>query len=87
MNIDLTFDSSTNGAPSAFFAAMNAVAQYLDGIFLNPITVNITVGYGKIKNTDRQAPPNERGNIAENERGECRGRYQKFGERRQRATE
>jgi hypothetical protein len=48
MNINLTFDSSTSGAPSAFFAAMNAAAQYLDGIFLNPITVNITVGYGKI---------------------------------------
>src|ERR1700745_925936 len=48
MNINLTFDSSTNGAPSAFFSAMNAVAQYLDGIFLNPITINITVGYGKI---------------------------------------
>jgi FG-GAP-like repeat len=48
MNINLTFDSSTSGAPNAFFAAMNAVAQYLDGIFLNPITVNITVGYGKI---------------------------------------
>ena len=48
MNINLTFDSSTNGAPSAFFSAMNAAAQYLDGIFLNPITVNITVGYGSI---------------------------------------
>ena len=48
MNINLTFDSSTSGAPSGFFAAVNAVAQYLDGIFLNPITVNITVGYGKI---------------------------------------
>jgi hypothetical protein len=48
MNINLTFDSSTSGAPSAFFAAMNAAAQYLDGIFLNPITVNITVGYGSI---------------------------------------
>ncbi|MBV9430103.1 MAG: VCBS repeat-containing protein [Bradyrhizobiaceae bacterium] len=48
MNINLTFDSSTNGAPAAFFSAMNAAAQYFDSIFLNPITVNITVGYGSI---------------------------------------
>src|SRR5262249_6765959 len=48
MNINLTFDSSTNSAPSAFFAAMNAVAQFLDNVFANPITVNITVGYGRI---------------------------------------
>jgi hypothetical protein len=48
MNINLTFDSSTNGAPAAFFNAINAVAQYYDSIFLNPITVNITVGYGSI---------------------------------------
>ena len=48
MNINLTFDSSTNGAPAGFFATMNAVAQYFDSIFLNPITVNITVGYGSI---------------------------------------
>jgi hypothetical protein len=48
MNINLTFDSSTSKAPSGFFAAMNAVAQYFDSIFLNPITVNITVGYGSI---------------------------------------
>src|SRR5262249_28706160 len=49
MNINLTFDSSTNNAPSAFFMAMNAVAQFLDNLFTNPITVNITVGYGKIQ--------------------------------------
>jgi hypothetical protein len=48
MNINLTFDSSTIGAPSGFFAAMNAVAQFYDSVFLNPVTVNITVGYGKI---------------------------------------
>ena len=49
MNIHLTFDSSTNSAPSAFFTAMNAVAQFLDNLFTNPIIVNITVGYGKIQ--------------------------------------
>jgi FG-GAP-like repeat len=48
MNIHLTFDSSTNSAPGAFFSAMNAVAQFFDSLFTNPITVNITVGYGKI---------------------------------------
>jgi len=48
MNIHLTFDSSTNSAPGAFFSAMNAVAQFFDNLFTNPITVNITVGYGKI---------------------------------------
>src|SRR5215475_10799137 len=49
MNINLTFDPSTNSAPSAFFTAINAVAQFLDNLFANPITVNITVGYGKIQ--------------------------------------
>jgi hypothetical protein len=48
MNINLTFDSSTNGAPSAFFAAINAVVQYFDSVFANPVSVNITVGYGEI---------------------------------------
>jgi hypothetical protein len=48
MNINVSFDSSTSGAPSAFFAAINAVAQYFDNLFTNPITVSITVGYGKI---------------------------------------
>ena len=27
----------------------SAVAQYFDNVFANPITVNITVGYGKIQ--------------------------------------
>jgi hypothetical protein len=48
MNINLTFDSSTSSAPAAFFASVNAVAQYFDNLFNDPITINITVGYGKI---------------------------------------
>src|SRR5262245_4546326 len=48
MNLNLTFDSSTNGAPAEFFAAINAVAHYCAAVFMAPVTGNITVGYGQI---------------------------------------
>jgi hypothetical protein len=47
MQINLIYDSSTAGAPAAFFTAMNYCAQYLDNLITNNITVNIQVGWGE----------------------------------------
>ena len=46
MQINLTFDSSTVGAPAGFQAAALAAAQYFMHVLSDNITVNITVGYG-----------------------------------------
>jgi hypothetical protein len=51
LNIDLTFDQPTNSLPAGFVASLDAVAQFYDSLFTNPITVNIDVGYGEIGNT------------------------------------
>ncbi len=48
MQINLTYDSSTAGAPAAFFAAMNYCVQYLDNLITNNVTVNIDVGWGEV---------------------------------------
>jgi len=48
MQINLIYDSSTAGAPAAFFTAMNYCVQYLDSLITNNITVNIDVGWGEV---------------------------------------
>ena len=50
MQINLIYDSSVNAAPAAFKTAMAAAAQFLDTLIVNPITVNIMVGYGEDDN-------------------------------------
>jgi hypothetical protein len=50
MQINLIYDSSVNAAPAAFKSAMAAAASFLDGLIVNPITVNIQVGYGEDDN-------------------------------------
>ena len=50
MQINLNYDSSVNAAPAAFKTAMAAAASFLDALILNPITVNIQVGYGEDDN-------------------------------------
>src|SRR5271166_2927613 len=47
MQLNLIYDPSVDGAPAGFKIAMAAAAQYLDGLITNPITVNISVGYGE----------------------------------------
>jgi hypothetical protein len=47
MQINLVYDRSVNNAPPEFITALNAAAEYLDGMILNPITVNVEVGYGE----------------------------------------
>jgi hypothetical protein len=47
MLINLIYDPSVNTAPAAFKTAMAAAASFLDELIVNPITVNIQVGYGE----------------------------------------
>jgi hypothetical protein len=48
MQINVTFDTSVAGAPTDFVAAVDYIVNYFDGLFTNPVTVNIDVGYGEI---------------------------------------
>ena len=50
MQINLIYDSSVNAAPAAFKTALTASASFLDELIINPITVNIQVGYGEDDN-------------------------------------
>ena len=65
MQINLSFDSSVSGAPSGFTAAVTAVAQVLDNLFTNNITLTIDVGWGEV---DGQA-------MGANALGESIGQY------------
>ncbi|HQT77758.1 MAG TPA: NF038122 family metalloprotease [Rhodopila sp.] len=46
--INITWDSSVASAPSAFKTAVISAAQYLESQFIDPITINISVGYGEV---------------------------------------
>jgi hypothetical protein len=46
--INLTFDQPTSSLPAGFVASLDAVVQFYESIFTNPITINIDVGYGEI---------------------------------------
>ena len=50
MQINLEFDSSVEDAPdpAGFIAAVQAAASSLDALLIDPITVNIAVGYGEV---------------------------------------
>jgi hypothetical protein len=50
MQINLIYDPSVNAAPPAFKTAITAAASFLDALIVNPITVNIQVGYGEDEN-------------------------------------
>lgn len=47
MDINLVWDSSVSSAPSGFETAIEAAADYLDGLIQNNITVNVDVGWGE----------------------------------------
>ena len=47
MMIDFSWDASVAGAPQAFKTAMQVAANMLDSQILDPVTVNIQVGYGE----------------------------------------
>jgi hypothetical protein len=46
--INLTFDQSTSSLPTGFVAAINAVVQFYESLYTNPIAINIDVGFGEI---------------------------------------
>jgi hypothetical protein len=48
MIINVTFDSSVGSAPAGFTSTVNAVVQYFETQFTDPITLNISVGYGEV---------------------------------------
>ncbi|HEY1425058.1 MAG TPA: NF038122 family metalloprotease [Caulobacteraceae bacterium] len=62
MKINVTFDASTKGAPTGFFAAVNAAVQFWASQITNPITVSITFGYGSVNGT-----PMDTGALGESE--------------------
>jgi hypothetical protein len=48
MEINLTYDASVASAPAGFKTVVQAVAQYFDSQFSNPITITIDVGWGEV---------------------------------------
>jgi hypothetical protein len=48
MIINISYDSSVASAPTAFKAAINYVVNYFDTLFINPVTININVGWGEV---------------------------------------
>ncbi len=51
MDLNLIYDPSTASAPSGFSTVLTAAANYLDALIINPITVNISVGWGELNGT------------------------------------
>ena len=51
MDINLIFEDSVSEAPAGFIHAMHVAAHDLDRLLIDPITVNIQVGYGDIDGT------------------------------------
>lgn len=45
--INISWDASVANAPAGFEAAVLAAAQYLESQFTDPVTMNISVGYGE----------------------------------------
>ena len=48
MKFNLTYDSSVNSAPAGFKTTVEAVAKYYEGLFLNPVTIILTVAFGPL---------------------------------------
>jgi len=48
LSFNLTYDSSTVGAPAGFFTAFNDAVQFYEAEYTDPITINLQVGWGKI---------------------------------------
>ena len=49
MQINVTYESSTAAAPSGFVTAFNAAVQYFENLIQNPVSVNISVGWGEVQ--------------------------------------
>ncbi|GAC1356434.1 MAG: hypothetical protein NVSMB42_15210 [Herpetosiphon sp.] len=49
--INISWDASVSSAPVGFQSAVIAAAQYLESKFADPVTINISVGYGEVNGT------------------------------------
>src|SRR5437899_11816297 len=49
--IHVSFDTSVNGAPAGFQAAIDYAVSFLNSKFTDPTSVNIDVGYGEVGGT------------------------------------
>lgn len=49
--INIAWDASVQSAPTGFTTAVTAAAQYLESHFSDPVTINISVGYGEVNGT------------------------------------
>jgi hypothetical protein len=47
MQINFVYDSSVQNAPAGFIPGLIAAANIIDQVILNPITINIDIGYGE----------------------------------------
>src|SRR5690348_7730599 len=47
-SFNLTFDASTAAAPAGFFTAFTDAVQFYQKTFVDPITINLVVGWGQI---------------------------------------
>jgi hypothetical protein len=47
MQINFTYDSSVQTAPAGFKQGLTTAANIIDAIILNPVTVNIDIGFGE----------------------------------------
>jgi hypothetical protein len=48
LTFNLTYDSSTTGAPAGFFTAFQYAIDFYQTNFTDPVTINLQVGWGKI---------------------------------------
>ena len=45
LTFNITWDPSVDAAPAAFKTEVEAVAKHFEGLFLDPVTINLTVAY------------------------------------------
>ncbi|HTL57986.1 MAG TPA: hypothetical protein VL361_20015 [Candidatus Limnocylindrales bacterium] len=48
LTFNVTYDSTTLGAPAGFFTAFQAAIDFFQANYSDPITINLQVGWGKI---------------------------------------
>ncbi len=48
LTFNLTYDTSTNSAPSGFLTAFNGAIQFYETNLTDPITINLQVGWGEV---------------------------------------
>ena len=49
LTFNMTYNTSTAGAPTAFFSAFQDAINFYQSSYEDPITINIQAGWGKIE--------------------------------------